>query len=562
MHEAVTGAQAHQDLPFARIVEALRIDRDPGRFPVFQTAFSYSEPPQDLEAAGVTFRCERIPLRASKYDLGFLAEPCAGGLRLEATYAPALFDAVTVRRLLGNFEVLLRGVADDPSARLGQLPVLTDAELRAELADWNDTAADLPVQGVHEGFEDRAAATPDAVAAEFEDERVSYAELNRQASQVARLLRDLGAGPEVLAGVCMHTGLRRLAALIGIWKAGAGYVPLDPALPAERLAFMINDTGMRLLLTDDRTRASMPDVAGVTVVSLDAEWERLRQLPDGNLTETGATPSNVAYVMYTSGSTGQPKGVVVEHRQAVNFLHGLSRIWRIGPGSAVLQFAAFTFDVSVADMFMPLLGGAKVVLAAPQTLHSPPRLAALMRDAQITFACLPPAVLTLLTGEDFPELRTLLSAGEELSSELLGGWLRDGLEIFNGYGPTEASMGSTFMKLEPSTPLPPPIGRPKPNYQAYVLDSYLNPVPGRRHRGTAHRRRRSRPRLPEPARADRGPVHPGPFHSRPAALQDRRPGPPPPGRDACVRRAHRQPGQDPRASGGARGNRNGPGEAP
>jgi amino acid adenylation domain-containing protein len=477
VHQAVTGAQAHQDLPFAKLVEALRIDHDPGRFPVFQTAFAYTEPAEEIEAAGVTFGCERIPVRASRYDIGFLAEPCLGGLRLEATWTPALFEAATARRLLGNFEVLLRAVAADPSAPLGRLPVLTDAELHAELVEWNDTATDLPVQCIHEGFEERAAATPDAVAAEFEGERVSYAELNRRANQIARWLRDLGAGPEVLAGVCMRTGLRRLAALLGTWKAGAGYVPLDPALPAGRLAFMINDTGMRVLLTDDLSRADVPDVPGVSVVSLDAEWDRISELPAGNLAGTGVTPSNVAYVIYTSGSTGQPKGVVVEHRQAINFLHGMVRHWRIGAGSAVLQFAAFTFDVSVMDMFMPLLGGAKLVLAAPETLHSPPRLAALMREARITFACLPPAVLTLLTGEEFPELRTLLSAGEELSSDLLRAWLHDGLEIYNGYGPTEASIGSTFMKLEASTPLPPPIGRPKPNYQAYVLDAYLNPVP-------------------------------------------------------------------------------------
>ncbi len=146
-------------------------------------------------------------------------------------------------------------------------------------------------------------------------------------------------------------------------------------------------------------------------------------------------------MIYTSGSTGQPKGVVVEHRQAINFLHGMARHWQVGPGAAVLSFAAFTFDVSVMDMFMPLLGGAKVVLAPPSTLHSPPRLAALLREARITFACLPPAVLSLLTGEQFPELRTLLSAGEELTSELLRAWLRPGLEIYNGYGPTECSIG-------------------------------------------------------------------------------------------------------------------------
>ncbi len=477
VHAAVTAARAHQDLPFAKVVEALDIDRDPGRFPVFQTAFGYTEPVGETEAGGVTFRCERVPLQASRYDIAFLAEPRADGLRVAATYTPALFDPATVRRLLVHYAVLLRAVANDPSAPLSRLPVLTEAELRAELHDGNDTAADLPVQCIHQGIEERAAAAPHAVAAEFEGERLSYAELNRQANQIARRLRALEVGPETLVGVCMGTGLRRLAALLGAWKAGAGYVPLDPALPAERLSFMIADTAMRVVLTDDPSRASLPGAAGVTVVSLDAGWDRLGELSGDNLSGTGVTPSNVAYVMYTSGSTGQPKGVVVEHGQAIHFLHGMARHWRIGPGSAVLQFAAFTFDVSVMDMFMPLLGGAKVVLAAPQTLHSPPRLAALMREARITFACLPPTVLNLLTGQQFPELRTLLSAGEELSSELLKAWLRDGLEIYNGYGPTEASIGSTFMKLEPGTPLPPPIGRPKPNYRAYVLDTHLNPVP-------------------------------------------------------------------------------------
>jgi amino acid adenylation domain-containing protein len=477
VHDAVTGAQAHRDLPFARVVEALHIERDPGRFPVFQTALGYTEPAGETEAAGVTFCYERIPLRASRYDIAFLAEAGPDGLRLEATYTPALFNAATVRRLLGNFGVLLRGVVADPSAPLSRLPVLTEAELRAELQEWNDTDADLPVQCIHAGFEAQVARSPDARAAEFEDAGLSYAELNREANQIARRLRDLGVGPEVLAGVCMRTGLRRLAALLGIWKAGGGYVPLDPALPAERLSFMIADTGMKVILADTLSQPSIPDTAAVTVVSLDSEWKHVSSLEGENLIETGVTPASVAYVIYTSGSTGQPKGVVVEHGQAIHFLHGMARHWRIGPGSAVLGFAAFTFDVSVMDMFMPLLGGAKVVLAAPETLHSPPRLAALLRDAGVTFACLPPAVLNLLTGEEFPELRTLLSAGEELSSELLKAWLRDGLEIYNGYGPTEASIGSTFMKLEPDTPLPPPIGRPKPNYRAYVLDAHLNPVP-------------------------------------------------------------------------------------
>jgi amino acid adenylation domain-containing protein len=473
---AVDGARAH-DLPFARVVDALDIERDPGRFPVFQTVFRYAEPVPSAVAGGVTFRYERVPLRASRYDVCLVAEPGSAGLRLEASYTPALYDAATIRRLLVHFEVLLRGVAANPSSRLSELPLLTDAELRAELVEWNDTDTDLPVQCVHEGIQERVAASPSSVAAELGDEQVRYAELNQQANQVARLLRSAGVGPEVLVGVCMGTSLRRLAALLGVWKAGGGYVPLDPALPPERLAFMIADTGMRVVLTDDASAPHVPTGDGAVVVSLDAEWERVRSLDDSDLHGTGVTPGSVAYVIYTSGSTGQPKGVVIEHGQVIHFLHGMARHWRIGPGSAVLQFAAFTFDVSVMDMFMPLLGGAKVVLARTETLHSPPRLAALIRDARITFACLPPTVLNLLIGQDFPDLRTLLSSGEELSSELLKAWLHIGADIYNGYGPTECSIGSVFMKLEPSTPLPPPIGRPKPNYRAYVLDAHRNPVP-------------------------------------------------------------------------------------
>jgi amino acid adenylation domain-containing protein len=477
VQEAAEGSRAHQDLPFARLVEILHLDHDAGRFPVFQVGFACPEPAADIESAGVAFHRERIPLLGAMYDIDFVFEPRPDGLWIQCTYVPELFDAVTARRLLGNFEVLLRGIVADPSARLSRLPVLTEEELRAELSEWNDTAAVFPVVCVHRGFEAQVARTPDAVAAEFEGQQVSYAELNGWANRIARRLRGAGVGPEVLVGVCMRAGLRRLAGLLGIWKAGGGYVPLDPGLPADRLSFMIADTQMSVVLTDEPSAGQVPACDAVTVVSLDADWAAIGELADGDLADAGAVPSNVAYVIYTSGSTGEPKGVVVEHRQAVNFLQGMAGPWRIGPSSVVLQFAAFTFDVSVSDMFVPLLAGGRVVLASAETLHSPPRLATLIRDAGVTFACLPPAVLNLLKGEEFPGLRTLLSSGEELSSDLLRAWLREGLDFFNGYGPTEASMGATFMRMDASTQLPPPIGRPKPNYRVYVLDSYLNPVP-------------------------------------------------------------------------------------
>jgi amino acid adenylation domain-containing protein len=481
VREATTGAYAHQDLPFGKLVEILKVDRDLSRTPVFQIIMTFAERgTAPASAADTEFAVSdlAVGINAAKFDLDFLAEARGSGLWFECSYKSALFNEETVRRLLGNLEMLLAGVVKDPSARLSRLPVLTGTELHQELTTWNDTAAPVPPICVHQGFEAQAARTPDAVAAEFGRDRLSYAELDARASQIGRWLRAAGAGPDVLVGVCLAPGLRRLAALLGVWKAGAGYVPLDPALPPERLSFMLADTGMAVVLADDSTRARVP--AGARVLSLDASTPELSEPSAARLSPAGSalSPANVAYVIYTSGSTGQPKGVVIEHRQAVNFLHGMIGHWHIGAADAVLQFASLSFDASVQEMFMPLLGGARVVLAAPETLHSPARLAALMRERRVTFACMTPSVLSLLGDADFPDLRVLMCGGEELPAELARRWLRPGLTFVNDYGPTEATITSTFMELDAGALLPPPIGWPyRPNYTAYVLDAYLNPVP-------------------------------------------------------------------------------------
>jgi len=478
---AMVGAFEHQDLPFARIVAALDVTREAGRAPVVQVMFNLLENAgEPIPAGGVTFGPGGQLARASesKFDISLFARTDGGQLTLAAIYASALFDPGTIERLLGHLEVLLAGAVADPSARLSQLPLLTPAERDNELSVWNGAVAPRPAMCVHEGFAARAARTPDGVAAEFEGTRVSYAELNRHANQIARRLRELGIGPEVLVGVGMATGLDRLAALLGIWKAGGAYVPLDPALPPGRLAFMISDAGMPLVLTDRASLPSLPGAGPARLVDLDAERDRVAALDD---TDPGgaANPESAAYVIYTSGSTGQPKGVVVEHRQALNFLLGMIEIWDIGPADAVLQFASLSFDVSVMDMFVPLLAGGRVVLAPARTLHSPPRLAELMRETGVTFACLTPSVLGLLADEDFPRLRALVSGGEELSAELTRAWLRPGLGFFNTYGPTEAAVVTTHIRLGAGSLAggPPPIGRPLPNYQAYVLDQRLSPVP-------------------------------------------------------------------------------------
>jgi amino acid adenylation domain-containing protein len=471
---AAAGAYAHQDLPFARLVEELRVERDTGRPPIFQVALTFTEEAEEHGAAGVTVRLERTDRLAARFDLDFFAEVRAGELWVEVSYATALFDAETMRRLLGHLRVLLAGVVADPSRRLSELPLLTEAELHRELVEWNDTAADFPQMCIHERFEWQAGRTPDGVAAELDGDAVTYAELNAQANRIARRLRGLGVGQDVLVGVSMGTSIRRLAVLLGIMKAGGAYVPLDPALPDERLSYMIEDTAMPVIVADTAGEPDLP-ASRAHVVPVDREWAEISAL-DARDPHFGVKNSDLAYVIYTSGSTGRPKGVMVEHRHAFNFLIGMIGHWRIGPDDRVLQFASLNFDVSVMDMFMTLLSGARAVLASPETLLAPPRLADLMRERRVTFACLPPAVVNLLSGQDFPDLRILLSAGEELSSELVRRWLRPGLEFYNGYGPTEAAIGSTFSRID-GTMFPPPIGRPKPNYQAYVLDPRLNPVP-------------------------------------------------------------------------------------
>ncbi|MDQ2956500.1 MAG: amino acid adenylation domain-containing protein [Actinomycetota bacterium] len=474
VRDTTLAAYTHQDLPFAKLVDALRVERDTSRAPIFQVGLTYAEAAGAMQMAEVSMDLELVDLMAAKFDLNFFIEVRDGKLSLEVSYPPVLYDPETVRRTLGHLEVLLNGVVDDPTRRLSELPMLTDAELHSELVAWNDTAADFPVTCIHQRFEWAVEQYPDAIAAKLGDDQATYAELNVQANQIARRLVELGVGPEGLVGVSMQPSVRRLAVLLGIMKAGGGYVPLDPDLPGDRLSFMVEDAAMPVVVADAASEANLPQTAA-TIVTLDAEWAELGTRDGANL-DVAVQPSNVAYVIYTSGSTGRPKGVVVEHRHALNFLLGMIEHWNIGPGDRVQQFASLNFDVSVMDMFMTVLSGATLILADRETLLSPPRLGDLLRSEKVTFCCMPPAVVNLLTGQDFPDLRVLLSAGEELSAELVKSWLRPGLHFYNGYGPTEAAIGATFGEMD-GTSFPPPIGRPKPNYQVYVLDSYLNPVP-------------------------------------------------------------------------------------
>jgi amino acid adenylation domain-containing protein len=474
---ATVGAYAHQDLPFAKMVEALRVPRDLSRSPLFQVGFTLAESQRlDLRASELIWTTEELPTDTAKFDLLVSAVEADGRLRIAVSYATALFDDVTVQRLLANFTVLLGGIVADPRRRLSRMPVMSVAELRQEIVEWNATDTVYPSWCLHEKFEAQAAATPDGIAAELDGDTLSYAELNAQANRVARRLRELGVGPEVLVGLCMRRSLRRLVALLGILKAGGGYLSMDPQYPADRLAFILQDAHPPVVLTDGSSEPAVP-VTSATVLSLDRDWADL-SVVDGADLDAMAEPSNVAYVIYTSGSTGRPTGVVVEHQQAVNFATAAIEHWPLGPGDRVLQFASMNVDLSVLEVFGAVLSGATLVVAGSETLLSPPRLADLIRRERITFMCLPPAVLHLLADENFPALRMVVAGGQALSSTLARGWARPGMRFINCYGTTETTVGATVFECRRDDACePPPIGLPLPNYTAYVLDEHLNPVP-------------------------------------------------------------------------------------
>lgn len=479
LRTATVAAYAHSELPLARLVEAIGVERDPSRTPLFNVLLTSARAPAEVTAAGLRMQLERIDLPAAKFDLAFFAEFCPDGLWLEVTYASDLFDVETIDRMLVHYGELLTGALADPSLRLSELPLLSEAELFAELVEWNATATTAPdpdaaCPGVHRLFDEQARRTPEAVAAVFGEDEVSYAELSSMAHQLAGWLVEEGMRSETLVGVAMAPSIQRLAVLLGILAAGGGYLPLDPSLPPDRLSFLAGDAALELVIADP-VAGIEPILTAAGVRSLDPGWVE-RSAADPGAPAVPVTGSNIAYVLYTSGSTGQPKGVVVEHAQLVNFALGAIATWQLTPADRMLQYASLNFDVSVLDVFGCLLAGATAVIADADTRLSPPRLGELMRRQRVSFAFLSPALLGLLADQSFPDLRLLASGGEALPTEVAKAWLRDGLRLVNGYGPTEATVVSVSEEVDGRT-WPAPIGRPMPNYQAYVLDQDLNPVP-------------------------------------------------------------------------------------
>ena len=328
---------------------------------------------------------------------------------------------------------------------------------------------------IHELFEAQARRTPDALALVFGDHQLSYFQLNRRANQVAHHLQKLGVGPETLVGLCVERSLEMIVGLLGVLKAGGAYLPLDPKYPEERLAYMLADANIPILLTQQNLTVNLPSVHQAHIVYLDADRQAIERESDEN-TVSGVQADNLAYVIYTSGSTGRPKGVLGTHRGIENLAEAQADTFGVQPNSRVLQFASLNFDASLSEIVTTWVRGAALHIAHPDWLLPGAPLAQLLRSSKINIVTLPPSALATLPPDDLPDLQTIVSAGEACSTALVERWGR-GRRFINGYGPTETTVCASMATLDGQDTQPPSIGKPIANTQVYILDEHLNPTP-------------------------------------------------------------------------------------
>jgi amino acid adenylation domain-containing protein len=475
VREVALQAYTHQDLPFEQLLQTLQPTRDLSYTPLFQVMFVLDDAGvPSVKLPELTVSSYSVKLGTAKFDLTLSMENTADGLASVWEYNADLFDQATIARMAGHFQTLLEAIVANPQQKVSSLPLLTEQERHQLLVDWNNTTKEYPSDKcIHQLFEEQVELTPDAEAVLFEDKQLTYRELNQRANCLAHHLRTLGVKPEVLVGICVERSLEMVVGLLGILKAGGAYVPLDPAYPPERLAFMLEDASVGVLLTQGRLVESLPKHQG-RILCLDTDWEIIERQSDEN-PGCCLTPENLAYVIYTSGSTGKPKGVLVAHSGVSNLATALIRISNVQPNSRVLQFCSFSFDGSVTELVMALLSGATMVMGTRDSLLPGANLIQLLRDFEITTVALLPSVLAVLPANELPALRTIIAAGEACSRELVTKWSA-GRRFFNGYGPTECTVCTTIVECTDSKEAP-PIGRPLPNTQVYILDAQKQLVP-------------------------------------------------------------------------------------
>ncbi len=490
VRETTLGAYAHQDLPFEKLVEELRPGRNLARSPLFQVLFHLQNAKiGELALSDLKLTPLALEERVTHFDLSLWLAEGTRGLAGELEYRRDLFDPSTVQRLAGHFETLLRGIVENPRERLSELPLLNGAERHQMVTGWNDTVAGAPEDSsLHELFERQVARDPEAPAVIFGEETLTYGELDRRANQLARHLVGAGVAADTPVGICAGRSPDMVIALLAVLKAGGAYLPLDPAYPAERLAWMLEDARAPVLVATEATLPGLPSTGDHRTICL--EWERF-EIDELSTESLGrrSVARNLAYLIYTSGSTGRPKGIQVEHRSAVWYALAAAAYYGLGAADRVLQFSSFSFDNSVDEIFCPLSCGAAVVLADDDAL-APARLLEQCRRQGVTSLSPPTAYWHELALEIAarpeslpPSLRNVSFGGEKVLAERVASWMRTvgpRIQLLNGYGPTEATVVATFHRIGPEPwdgVAEVPIGRPMADVQVYVVDDQLALLP-------------------------------------------------------------------------------------
>jgi aspartate racemase len=477
------GAYDHQDLPFEKLVEELQPERHLSRNPLVQVLFqllSFSEKNLslgNLDVSSLSSSSQRV-----RFDLEMYLWQQPKNLVGVIVYRTDLFDHSTIERMVGHFLTMLEGIVADPDQRISQLPLLTETERDQLLVEWNDTATDYPHETcVHELFEQQVERTPDSIAVVFEDQELTYRELNERANQLAHHLRSLGVGPDTPVGLCLERSPELLVGILGILKVGAAYVPLDADYPQQRLEFIVQDAAVESLVTHRHLLGKLPQMNRHTIC-LDADAAALESSARTN-PRTDVHADNLAYVMYTSGSTGMPKGVEIRHRSIARLVLG-SGYATFGRERVFLQLATISFDASTLEIWGSLLHGAKLMVAPPG-LPDFPELEQLIKHHRVTTLWLTATLFNQVVEQRPQVLETVdevLTGGEALSVRhiRLAQQALPDVRLINGYGPTENTTFTACYPIPPSLPADLesiPIGRPISNTQVYVLDAQQQPVP-------------------------------------------------------------------------------------
>lgn len=480
VRETTLEAYAHQDLPFEQLVRSLQPDRELNQNPLVQVVFNL----QNTRTAawgipGVALTQLAVDNQTVKFDLFLELTETPIGLIGYFEYNTDLFHKDTIARLAEHFQILLDKIVANPDQKLSEFSLLTPTE-QQQLHDWNQTQATIPSVCIHQLFEAQVKRTPDAIAVEFAGRSLTYRELNDRSNQLAHSLQTRGVKPETLVGICVERSLEMVIGLLGILKAGGAYVPLDPTYPQERLAFMLEDSGVPVLLTQQGLVKKLPTHTA-QVICLDTDWEPIAIAPQDNPI-SGVTPDHLAYTIYTSGSTGKPKGVQIEHRALTNFLHSMQQQPGLTAQDVLLSVTTISFDIAALELYLPLIVGARLVLVSREVASNAAQLTRALQQSEATVMQATPATWRLLMAGGWQGDRRLklLCGGEALPRELANQLLPRCQSLWNLYGPTETTIWSALHAVEPGDE-PVAVGRAIANTQIYILNSHshnvLNPVP-------------------------------------------------------------------------------------